>query len=84
MDDISAALRELHRASLVYGDIRRSNIMVDNSSGVWRGKLIDFDQSGRDASGNSAAMDDDGDEAGGTLYDCFLANEPGWPVGVKA
>jgi hypothetical protein len=59
LDDISRALGKLHDAQLVYGDMRRPNIMVvkkpksrdDDGEGEdedeWRGLLIDFDWSGR-------------------------------------
>jgi hypothetical protein len=57
LDDIKRALEKLHDAQLVYGDMRRPNIMVvktprsrdDDGEGEdeWRGLLIDFDWSGR-------------------------------------
>ena len=59
LDDIERALGKLHDAQLVYGDMRRPNIMVvkrpkcrdDDGEGEdedeWRGLLIDFDWSGR-------------------------------------
>jgi hypothetical protein len=60
LDDVKRALETLHEAQLVYGDMRRPNIMVvkkpksrDNDSegeeegeGEWRGLLVDFDWSG--------------------------------------
>src|SRR5260370_5117674 len=60
LDDIERALGKLHGAMLVYGDMRRPNIMVvkkskcrnddsdsDSDLNEWRGLLIDFDWSGR-------------------------------------
>ncbi len=57
LDDVKSALGKLHSAQLVYGDMRRPNIMVvknrksrdDGGEGEdeWRGLLIDFDWSGR-------------------------------------
>ncbi len=60
LDDIERALGKLHGAMLVYGDMRRPNIMVvkkskcrnddsdsDSDLDEWRGLLIDFDWSGR-------------------------------------
>ena len=61
LDDIERALEKLHDEQLVYGDMRRPNIMVvkrpksrdDDVDGEveneneWRGLLIDFDWSGR-------------------------------------
>jgi hypothetical protein len=60
LDDVKRALEILHDTQLVYGDMRRPNIMVvkkpksrDNDSegeeegeGEWRGLLVDFDWSG--------------------------------------
>ena len=62
VDDMELALTKLHGARLVYGDMRRPNIMVvkkpkcqndddgedsDSDLDEWRGLLIDFDWSGR-------------------------------------
>jgi hypothetical protein len=62
LGDIEGALGKLHDAQLVYGDMRRPNIMVvkkskcrnddensdsDSDEDGWRGLLIDFDWSGR-------------------------------------
>jgi hypothetical protein len=62
LDDVKRALGNLHDAQLVYGDMRRPNVMVvkktksrkDDGDGEgeydddeWRGLLIDFDWSGR-------------------------------------
>jgi hypothetical protein len=59
LDDVKRALGKLHDAQLVYGDMRRPNIMVvktpksrdDDSEGEdveeWRGLLVDFDWSGQ-------------------------------------
>jgi hypothetical protein len=59
LDDVKRALGILHDAKLVYGDMRRPNIMVvkkpesrgddgeKEDSGEWRGLLVDFDWSGQ-------------------------------------
>ncbi len=60
LDDVKRALGKLHDERLVYGDLRRPNIMLveeaksrddddseDENAYEWRGLLIDFDWSGR-------------------------------------
>lgn len=50
LGDVKRALGTLHELQLVYGDMRRPNIIVlrDNGgNGEWRGLLVDFDWSGR-------------------------------------
>ena len=50
LNDVKLALEKLHDAGLVYGDVRRPNIMVfksqEKDEEVWRGLLIDFDWAG--------------------------------------
>jgi hypothetical protein len=58
LEDIHNALKKLHEAGLVFGDMRRPNIMLVKSRGVydeeedaygedeWHGQLIDFNWSG--------------------------------------
>ncbi len=50
LDDVELALKILHDADLVFGDIRRPNIMVFKSQGKgdedWRGLPVDFDWAG--------------------------------------
>jgi hypothetical protein len=49
LNDVELALEILHDAGLVYGDVRRPNIMVFKSQEdeeVWCGRLIDFDWAG--------------------------------------
>jgi hypothetical protein len=49
LNDVKLALERLHDAGLVYGDVRRPNIMVYKSQEKgeeWRGLLIDFDWAG--------------------------------------
>ena len=58
LEDIRNALKKLHEAGLVFGDMRRPNIMLvqsrdayDREEGVWvegdwHGQLIDFNWSG--------------------------------------
>jgi hypothetical protein len=54
LDDVKRALRNLHDAGLVYGDMRRPNIMVvkrprsrDDDNEELCGLLVDFDWAGR-------------------------------------
>jgi len=50
LDDVDRALKTLHDAEFVFGDIRRPNIMVQEpqeGGGEWRGLLVDFDWAGR-------------------------------------
>lgn len=58
IEDIRNALKKLHEAGLVFGDMRRPNIMLVKSRGAydededvfredeWHGQLIDFNWSG--------------------------------------
>jgi len=52
LNDVRLALKKLHDADLVFGDVRRPNIMVYKSQGKgkgdeeWRGLLVDFDWAG--------------------------------------
>ena len=58
LEDIQNALKKLHEAGLVFGDMRRPNIMLVESRGAhgededaygedgWHGQLIDFNWSG--------------------------------------
>jgi len=58
LEDVKGALGKLHDAQLVYGDVRRPNIMLvktpksrnddseDEDVEEWRGLLVDFDWSG--------------------------------------
>jgi hypothetical protein len=58
LEDVRNALKKLHEAGLVFGDMRRPNIMLVKSRGTydkdedvyvegeWHGQLIDFNWSG--------------------------------------
>jgi hypothetical protein len=51
LEDIRLALKTLHDAGLVFGDVRRPNIMVvktrnQHGNDEWRARLVDFDWSG--------------------------------------
>lgn len=50
LNDVKHALETLHDAGLVFGDVRRPNIMVyksqEKGSEEWRGMLVDFDWAG--------------------------------------
>ena len=51
IEDMHNALKKLHEAGLVFGDMRRPNIILVKSRGVhdedeWHGQLIDFNWSG--------------------------------------
>ena len=51
LDDIQLALKTLHDAGLVFGDLRRPNIMVlktqnQHGNDEWHARLVDFDWSG--------------------------------------
>jgi len=67
-EDVKKALELLHQQHLVFGDLRRPNIMVRKSeSGQWRAKLLDFDFCGRDF-GDEVP----GDDSEPWFYDCFM------------
>ena len=50
LNDVKLALEKLHDAGLVFGDVRRPNIMVyksgEKGEEEWRGLLVDFDWAG--------------------------------------
>lgn len=50
LNDVKVALEKLHEAGLVFGDVRRPNIMVyrrrEKDEEEWRGMLVDFDLAG--------------------------------------
>ena len=43
LDDVRNAVNELHNASLVYGDLRRPNILIHKTDDGERAMLVDFD-----------------------------------------
>ena len=73
LDDVELALKILHDADLVFGDIRRPNIMVFKSQGKgdedWRGLPVDFDWAG---------------PVGKAKYPPMLNKEIGWADGVDS
>jgi hypothetical protein len=66
--DVETALRELHNKRLVFGDLRRPNIMVhwNDKEEKWRAKLIDFDSCGTDFEKEPK------DDSKPWFYDCYL------------
>jgi hypothetical protein len=60
LNDVKLALEKLHDAGLVFGDMRRPNIMVfksqEKAEEVWRGLLIDFDWAGPVGKAKYSAM----------------------------
>jgi hypothetical protein len=51
LEDIQLALKTLHGAGLVFGDVRRPNIMVattrnEHGKDEWHAQMVDFDWSG--------------------------------------
>ncbi|KDQ08804.1 hypothetical protein BOTBODRAFT_59154 [Botryobasidium botryosum FD-172 SS1] len=81
VNDVKAALDVLHKGGLVFGDLRRSNIMVQLENDVYRAKLIDFDNSGREVASDDPAAAEY--EAGGPWYDPFLNPWPGLPQEIQ-
>jgi hypothetical protein len=69
--DVRAALDALHnhKKKLVFGDLRRPNIMVHRNSEKeeWRAKLVDFDCCGRDCGGGEPE-----DKTERWRYNCYL------------
>ncbi|CAG8681579.1 24933_t:CDS:2 [Cetraspora pellucida] len=48
LSDVKEAIDKLHEESIVFADLRDSNILVDKSQGRYKGMLIDFDWAGKD------------------------------------
>ena len=74
LEDIQLALKTLHDAGLVFGDVRRPNIMVvktrdQHGNDEWHARLVDFDWSG---------------PVGDTRYPPTLNKDIRWARGVKA
>ncbi|KAH9162832.1 hypothetical protein EDB89DRAFT_2234529 [Lactarius sanguifluus] len=69
LDDVKSALAVLHDSGLVFGDLRRPNIVIDTKGDRDRALLIDFEWVGRD---------------GQARYPALLNNsgEIKWPTGV--
>ncbi|KAH8977312.1 hypothetical protein EDB92DRAFT_1918082 [Lactarius akahatsu] len=69
LDDLKSALAVLHDSGLVFGDLRRPNIVIDTKGDRDRALLIDFEWVGRD---------------GQARYPALLNNsgEIKWPTGV--
>ncbi|KAI0338092.1 hypothetical protein BDW22DRAFT_1402168 [Trametopsis cervina] len=85
--DIEEALKLLHGENLVFGDLRRPNIMVNLEHGKYHAKLVDFDFSGRendiDGENDRVQQIDALDEEGGWSYDCFLRTDLNFPQGMQ-
>lgn len=45
-EDLESALKILHDKGLVFGDLRNTNVMLTESDGIMKVKLIDFDWTG--------------------------------------
>ncbi|KDQ49636.1 hypothetical protein JAAARDRAFT_93663, partial [Jaapia argillacea MUCL 33604] len=47
MNDVKDAIQQMHDIGLVFGDLRRPNIMVEKAAGTgFRAMLVDFDWAG--------------------------------------
>ena len=70
LDDVRNAVNELHDATLVFGDLRRPNIIIHKTSDGERAMLVDFDWVGQDGEARyPASLNDTGSII--------------WPAGVK-
>jgi hypothetical protein len=74
LEDIQLALKTLHDAGLVFGDVRRPNIMVakaqnQHGNDEWHAQLVDFDWSG---------------PVGTVTYPPTLNKDIRWASGVQA
>jgi hypothetical protein len=70
LNDVNNAVKELHKAGLVFGDLRRPNIIIYRTGDSERAMLIDFDWVGDDGQARYPA----------TLNDSGVIK---WPTGVK-
>ncbi|KAH9039480.1 hypothetical protein EDB83DRAFT_2228374 [Lactarius deliciosus] len=48
LDDVKSAVRVLHDAGIVFGDLRRPNIVIDTTGERDRALLVDFEWAGQD------------------------------------
>lgn len=74
LEDIQLALKTMHGAGLVFGDVRRPNIMVaktqnQHGNDEWHARLVDFDWSG---------------PVGNVTYPPTLNKDIRWARGVQA
>ena len=70
LDDVRNAVNELHNASLVYGDLRRPNILIHKTDDGERAMLVDFDWVGHHGQAHyPASLNDTGSIS--------------WPASVK-
>ena len=72
LEDTQLALRTLHDSGLVFGDVRRPNIMVvktrnEHGHDEWHARLVDFDWSG---------------PVGKVFYPRHLSGKVQWPKGA--
>ena len=54
VEDVQKAIFTLHEKDIVFGDLRRPNILVkkrEDGGGTWRAQLCDFDRAGKDGQG---------------------------------
>ncbi|KAH9059724.1 hypothetical protein EDB87DRAFT_1778782 [Lactarius vividus] len=56
LDDVKSAVRVLHDAGLVFGDLRRPNIVIDTTGDRERALLVDFEWAGRDGQARYPAL----------------------------
>jgi hypothetical protein len=69
LQEVHSAMQKLHEKKLVFGDLRKSNIMIQNIDGVQHVKLVDFDWCGIE---------------GQDCYPAFINHyEINWPSGVS-
>lgn len=56
LDDVKSAIEVLHGVGLVFGDLRRPNIIIDKLTGQERALLIDFEWVGQDGQARYPAL----------------------------
>lgn len=70
MNDVRSAIKQLHNAGLVFGDLRRPNIMIEKRPDREHALLIDFEWVGQDGQARYPALLND-------------SGEIKWPIEVK-
>ncbi|KAH9027358.1 hypothetical protein EDB84DRAFT_311712 [Lactarius hengduanensis] len=56
LDDVNSAVRVLHDAGIVFGDLRRPNIVIDTTGDRDRALLVDFEWAGQDGQARYPAL----------------------------
>ncbi|KAH9027873.1 hypothetical protein EDB85DRAFT_2148231 [Lactarius pseudohatsudake] len=56
LDDVKSAVRVLHDAGIVFGDLRRPNIVIDTTGDRDRALLVDFEWAGHDGKARYPAL----------------------------